>query len=75
MTPEERHALAESLMANPLLWLLLDEMESGATQATIWAHDDETRLIGALRVQSIQQLRNDCAASLRNTQPRKGAPA
>ncbi len=75
MTDEERHALAESLLANPLFLVLFAEMEADATQACIWAADEDNRRAAAMRVQAIQTLRTDCVASLRNTQPRKSAPA
>ena len=75
MTAEERASLAESLLANPLFHTLFAEMEHNATQACIWAQDEDTRRAAAMRVQAIQNLRADCQASLRSTQPRKSAPA
>ena len=75
MTDQERKALAESLVANPLFHALFDDMEKSATDACIWAGDDETRRFAAMRVQAIQNLRSDCAEALRSTPERKGAPA
>ena len=75
MTDADRQSLAEQLLGNPLFHALFDELETGATAACIWAQDDDTRRIAALRVQAIQTLRTDCEASLRSTQARKSAPA
>ena len=75
MTEQERKALAESLVANPLFHALFDGMEKNATEACVWAKDDETRRFAAMRVQAIQSLRSDCAEALRNTPDRKSAPA
>jgi len=75
MTEQERKNLAESLVANPLFHVLFDDMEKSATEACIWASDDETRRFAAMRVQAIQNLRTDCTEALRNTHDRKGAPA
>ena len=75
MTEQERKALAESLVANPLFHALFDDMEKSATEACIWAADDESRRFAAMRVQAIINLRTDCAEALRSTPDRKGAPA
>lgn len=75
MTDEDRKSLAEQLWGNPLFHALFAEMETDATQACIWAQDEHTRHALAMRVQAIQRLRQDCEASLRNTQARKSAPA
>lgn len=75
MTEADRKSLAEQLLGNPLFAALFDDMERDATQRCIHATDDETRRFAAMRVQAIQNLRTDCEASLRSTQPRKGAPA
>jgi hypothetical protein len=75
MTERERMALAEQLMANPLFDALFAEQEAQAVERLIYAPDHETRHEAALRAQAIRTLRQDCVASLRNTQPRKDAPA
>lgn len=75
MTEQERRALAEGLWANPLFHDMFDRLETNATQLCIWAQDDEQRLLAALRVQTIQNLRTDCEEALRSTPARKNAPA
>lgn len=75
MTPRERAALAESLLGNPLFAELFNGVEHDATEAMIYATDDETRARAAMRVQAIRSLRSDCENSLRETAKRKGAPA
>jgi hypothetical protein len=68
-------SLAEQLLANPLFGELFDRLEREAVETMIAAPDDETRAWGALRVKAIRSLRTDCEAMLRNTRPRKAAPA
>ena len=75
MTPKERASLAEQLQANPLFAELFDGIEQTATEAMIYATNDETRFRLAMRVQEVRNLRNDCEASLRSTRERKSAPA
>ena len=75
MTPKERAALAESLLGNPLFAELFNGEERDATEAMIYAADDEARYRAAVRVQAIRNLRSDCENSLRNTATRKAAPA
>jgi hypothetical protein len=75
MTDQERKALAESLHANPLFHALFAELEASATQACIWATDEDTRRAAAMRVQAIQTLRQDCEEALRSKPASKGAPA
>ena len=75
MTPKDRASLAEQLLANPLFGVLFDGIERDATEAMIYAADDDTRARAALRVQAIRNLRSDCINSLRDASQRKGAPA
>ena len=75
MTPRERANMAEQLLANPLFSELFDKVEKTATEAMIYASDDETRAENASRVQAIRTMRRDCEASLRNTDARRAAPA
>lgn len=75
MTPADRQTLAEQLWGNPLFHTMIDEMERDATNACIWASDEQTRHAAAMRTQAIQRLRSDCEASLRSNQTRKSAPA
>ena len=75
MTNDERAALAESLMANPLWAVLWEEQETQAVESLVYAPDDEKRRFAAMQVQAIRTFRADCEGSFRNNQPRKGAPA
>ena len=71
MTPKERASLAEQLLANPLFADLFNGLERTATEALIYAADDDTRARAAIRVQSVRALRDECRNSLRDTTPRK----
>lgn len=75
MTNDERAALAESLMSNPLWTVLWQEQEARAVESLVYAPDDEKRRFAAMQVQAIRTFRADCEGCLRNTQPRKNAPA
>ena len=75
MTPQERAALAESLLANPLFAELFAGIERDAVEAMIYAADDDTRARSAMRVQAIRALRDDCTNALRDMTPRRAAPA
>ena len=71
MTPTERASLAESMMANPMFADLFDGIERNATEAMIYAADDDTRARAAMRVQEVRKLRQDCISALRDPAPRK----
>ena len=71
MTPRERASLAEQLLTNPLFAALFDGVEHTATEAMIYATDDDTRARAAIRVQAVRALRDECRNSLRDTTPRK----
>lgn len=71
MTPKERAALAEQLLANPLFADLFDGVERNAIEAMIYAADDGTRARAAMRVQAVRALRDDCENSLRETRAPK----
>ena len=75
LTPEARQSLAEQLKTNPLFDILLSEQEAAAVERMVYAKDDQTRAEGALRIQAIRSLRQDCERSLRSTPVSKGAPA
>ena len=75
MTEPERRALAESLWANPLFHDLFTEQEKTATEACIWAKDDDARRFAAQKVRAIQTIRRDCEIAMRAAPERKGAPA
>lgn len=74
MTPQERAALAESLMANPLFAELFAGIERDAVEAMIYATDDDTRASAAMRVQAVRAVQADCTNALRDMTPRRAAP-
>jgi hypothetical protein len=74
MTPQERKSLAEQITANPLFTAILDEMETGAVEALIYAQTEEHRLTRQLKVQAIREFRADLGACLDTREP-KSAPA
>ena len=72
MTPQERAGLAESLKANPLFAVILDEMEASAVERMIYAASDIDRLHSQLRVQAVIEFRRICRDALRPVvEPRK----
>jgi hypothetical protein len=71
MTDKERASLAEQLLANPLFAELFNGVERDATEAMIYAKDDDTRARAAMRVQAVRSLRDDCMSSLRATREPK----
>lgn len=75
MTPKERASLAEQLLGNPLFAELLNGVEHAATEAMIYATDDDARARAAMRVKEVRSLRNDCTNALRDMTPRRDAPA
>lgn len=72
MTPKERASLAEQLEANPLFEEIMSNLESNAVERMIYAEDDETRLIDALRVQAVRSFRSDCQSAIDSTRERRG---
>lgn len=72
MTPDERKALAEQILTNPLFTAVLDDMERSAIERMIYAKDDTAEC--QLRIQAMRTFRADLTAML-DTRPRKGAPA
>lgn len=77
MTPRERSSLAEQLRDNPLLVLILDELERAAINQCVHAklNDDDTRRMAAFKVQAIRAFRSDLTISMEDNRARKGAPA
>lgn len=75
MTPEERKSLAEQITTNPLYEDTLSRIERDATEAMIYAPDDDARRDAAYRVQAIRSFRRDLTKSLAGTRERKAAPA
>lgn len=75
MTPDERKALAQQILTNPLFAQVFADLEARATEAMIYEADDTQRLRHALRIREIRSFRQDCEAALRNTPPPRGAVA
>lgn len=75
MTAQERAALAEQLLGNPLFHDILAKIERDATEALIFAMTENDRVTAQWRVRAARTFRADCEADARNTQPRRGAPA
>ena len=75
MTPKARAALAEQLEANALYNEIMSKLETDAIESMVYAKDNETRLMGALRVQAVRSFRSDCQSAIDSTRERKGAPA
>lgn len=74
MTNEERKALAESLIANPLMENILAEIEKSATEALIYASNEQDRIKGQADVLAARAFRSALTRAV-NTHKRKGAPA
>lgn len=75
MTPEDRRSFAEQITANPLYEELLATIERDAIEALIFAKTEDDRISAQWRVRSARAFRGACEDFLRNTRPRKGAPA
>lgn len=77
MTPEDRKALAEQILTNPLTEILLGELEHEAIERGINAPlaDDKTRLVSALDARAVRAFRSKLEQSVQENRPRKGAPA
>lgn len=77
MTQDDRAALAEQIAKNPLVSIILSELEQSAVDRCINAAmtDHETRSAAAAEVRAIRAFRSKLEASLRDNRPTKGAPA
>ncbi len=75
MTPKERASYADQLLSNPLFGALFDGVEHDATEAMIYAADDDARARFAIRVQAIRDMRRDCINSMTVPAPRVGVIA
>lgn len=75
MTPDERKALAEQLDGNPLWHELLNEIETSAVEALVYAQSEQDRVEAQWRVRSARSFREDCQGYLVSTPKRRGAPA
>jgi hypothetical protein len=77
LTPQDRKALAEQILSNPLVPVILAEIERDAVERGVFAPmtDHEARSAAMAEVRAIRAFRQHLEASLRDTPPRKGAPA
>lgn len=77
MRPDERKALAQQIVSNPLTDIILDAIERDAIERGVFAPmtDDEARAAAMAEVRAIRAFRQNLAAALRDTPTRKGAPA
>lgn len=74
MTNEERKALAESLIANPLTETILAEIEKDAIETLISAKTEQERVEAQWGVNAARAFRSALTRAV-NTHKRKGAPA
>lgn len=74
MDKRERKALAEQLTANPLLEIVLGEIEASAVEQLIYSTDEIQRLECQMRVRAVRSFRSDLADALSTREP-KAAPA
>lgn len=74
MPPDQRKRLAEQLTANPLYEILMAELETDAIERMISANTDQERLETQAYIRATRAFRGNCAAMMRNTPPKKGAP-
>lgn len=75
MTPKERKSLAEQLDANPLFHEILNQIETSAVEALVYANTEQDRVEAQWRVRSARSFRSDCQDLLVSNPERKGAPA
>ena len=75
MTPQERAALAEQLLANVLLAEILREIEADATERLIYAKTEESRVASQANVLSARDFKAKIDAALSARQTPKRAPA
>jgi hypothetical protein len=75
VSPNEKRALSEQILKNPVFTEILDGIEANAIEGMIYADTDQDRHVGALRVIAVRAFREDCLAMLNNDPKRKGAPA
>lgn len=74
MNAEDRKALAEQLVSNPLWARLLDELERDGIEVLISATTDTARMEAQAYVRAARSFRANCESQLRNTGARKAAP-
>lgn len=77
MTDEDRKALAEQILTNPLVEIIISEIERAAMEKGVFAHsnDHETRASAMAEVRAARAFRNALEAALQDKPTGKGAPA
>jgi hypothetical protein len=66
----ERKSLAEQLNANPLMALMLDEIEKRWIDAMVNSATDEGRLTAQAQVRAVRLFRNDLTGMLSTRSPK-----
>ncbi len=76
MNAKDRASLAEQILTNPLLEIVMSELERDATERGIYAplNDNETRQSAMAEVRAIRAFKASLTASLRHDRVVKGAP-
>lgn len=74
MTDEQRKALAEQILSNPLFMAELEEMEQAAIESLVYATTEQARVEAQWRARSARSFRSDLTEAL-SIRIRKGAPA
>lgn len=75
LTAEDRKALAQQILTNPLTDEIFDGIERDAIEALVRAKTEQDRVEAQWRVRAARSFRQDCEQMLRNTHGRKGAIA
>jgi len=75
MSPDEKKALVEQILVNPMFDEIMNTIEREATELCIYAQDEQERAYRALEVQAVRAFRSKCEAFASTTPTRKGAPA
>ena len=72
LTVDEKAALAEAILTNPLWVAVMSKFEGDKLElcANLYITDEDRRY-AAMYVQTIRNFRADCEAMLRNNQPRQ----
>jgi hypothetical protein len=76
MNAKDRASLAEQIISNPLLEVVLNELEHDAIERGIYAqpNDHETRQSAMAEARAVRAFKAALMASLRDTRVAKGAP-
>lgn len=75
MTKDEKQKLAAQLNANPLLHLILDDMEQFSIDKLLLAETEQQRVEWQERARSVRTFRSDFLSKIGSDRKRRGAPA